>query len=91
VDIGDPSGRTSARTPQAQAAKRYNIRGMKDQMKHLWRHVNGLGVRHGFPPQTPRERYLLLNHEWHQHVSALELIGTLGSGMRLGAMLNRDS
>jgi tyrosyl-tRNA synthetase len=91
VEIGDPSGRTTARNPQERVIKEMNRQSMHKQLSRLWTHVKALGIKHGHPAEVGRDRYLLSNWAWHKDVSALELVGTLGAGMRLGAMLNRDS
>lgn len=91
VEIGDPSGRTSARSKQTQDAQRMNKAAMKEQLMKLWSNVNALGVKHQFPADVGRHRRVLQNGAWLSKLSAIELLSSLGSGMRLGPMLARDS
>lgn len=91
VQIGDPSGRTSARSKQTRDAQRMNQVAMESQLKKLWINVKALGVKHHFPATIGRYRRVLHNDAWLKHISAIELLSTLGSGMRLGSMLARDS
>ena len=68
-----------------------NVRSMKMQIDQLWKHVKCLGMKHRFPAETSRTRQLLDNHSWLAKLSAIDLMRDLGSGMRLGSMLARDS
>ncbi|KAF2109243.1 tyrosyl-tRNA synthetase-like protein [Lophiotrema nucula] len=91
VQIGDPSGRTSARQRQAAQVQEMNVQNMHTQLKRLWVHVRELGIKHKFSPHTSRRRALLNNQAWLQRLNAVNLMRDLGSGMRLGTMLSRDS
>ncbi|KAF2007169.1 tyrosyl-tRNA synthetase-like protein [Amniculicola lignicola CBS 123094] len=91
VQIGDPSGRTTARQRSAESTQRMNIQCIGNQLEVLWKHVNALGVRHGYSPEISRRREVLNNRDWLQKLSAVDLMRDLGSGMRLGSMLARDS
>ncbi|KAF2440674.1 tyrosyl-tRNA synthetase-like protein [Karstenula rhodostoma CBS 690.94] len=91
VLIGDPSGRTTERARQADDVRTMNILNMRRQIVQLWTHVKCLGIKHRFPAEISRSRKFLDNHTWLQNLSATELMRDLGSGMRLGSMLARDS
>ncbi|KAF2273678.1 tyrosyl-tRNA synthetase-like protein [Westerdykella ornata] len=91
VQIGDPSGRMTARARQDGNAQPLNERGMSEQMKKLWANVKALGIKHRFDRDIPRHRYLLRNNDWLKDLGAIELMKTLGFQMRLTEMLNRDS
>lgn len=70
----------------------HNRIGINSQVKSLWRNVHGLALKHGVGAHIHKlERYIWMNHYWHDQLKAMELVGVLGSGMRLGSMLNRDS
>lgn len=68
-----------------------NITNMDRQLNKLWTHVKSLGIKHNYPLQTSRKRSLLNNASWLGELNAVELMRDLGSGMRLGSMLARDS
>lgn len=68
-----------------------NIQSMHRQLEKLWVHVKALGIKHHFPVEISRRMALLNNASWLQNLSAIELMRDLGSGMRLGSMLARDS
>jgi len=91
VQIGDPSGRTSARSRQGADVQSMNIASMHNQLLRLWVHVKCLGIKHKFPEHINRKQDLLNNKAWLEKLSAVELMRDLGSGMRLGSMLARDS
>jgi tyrosyl-tRNA synthetase len=89
--IGDPSGRTTARSRQDTDVRAMNVRSMRSQLEHLWTHVKCLGIKHQYSPLTSRKQAVLNNSGWLRELSAVELMSDLGSGMRLGPMLARDS
>ncbi|KAF2022041.1 hypothetical protein BU24DRAFT_363044 [Aaosphaeria arxii CBS 175.79] len=91
VKIGDPSGRTTARSRQSEEIHRLNIASIHTQLKQLWVHVNALGAKHRPATEVVRRKDILTNDTWLSKLSAVDLMRGLGSGMRLGTMLNRDS
>ncbi|PSN70161.1 tyrosyl-tRNA synthetase-like protein [Corynespora cassiicola Philippines] len=91
VQIGDPSGRTSARSRQGADTQSMNIQSIHNQLEKLWIHVRALGVKHNHPEHISRKNLLLNNRNWLAKLNAVELMRDLGSGMRLGTMLSRDS
>ena len=68
-----------------------NVLSMRRQIDTLWTNVKCLGMKHSFPETTSRTRKFLDNHSWLENLSAIDLMRDLGSGMRLGSMLARDS
>lgn len=64
---------------------------MRRQLKQLWNNVRALGVKHEYKSHIIRGENFMNNHTWLKKLNAIELMQTLGSGMRLGTMLNRDS
>ncbi|KAF3051622.1 tyrosyl-tRNA synthetase [Didymella keratinophila] len=91
VQIGDPSGRTTARSRQGADVQTMNIESIRRQLDQLWNHVKCLGIKHHFSPETSRKQVILNNRDWLEKLNAVELMRDLGSGMRLGTMLSRDS
>jgi tyrosyl-tRNA synthetase len=68
-----------------------NVASIKGQLLGLWVNVKCLGIKHQFSQHTSRKRSLLNNGTWLKHLTAVNLMRDLGSGMRLGSMLARDS
>ncbi|KAJ4325594.1 tyrosyl-tRNA synthetase [Neodidymelliopsis sp. IMI 364377] len=91
VQIGDPSGRTTARSRQGTDVQSMNVESIRRQLEKLWTHVKCLGIKHNYSAETNRKRELLNNRTWLENLNAVELMRDLGSGMRLGTMLSRDS
>lgn len=91
MQIGDPSGRTTARSRQGVDVQTMNIASIHRQLGSLWTHVKSLGIKHHYPPETSRRQDILNNRDWLEKLNAVELMRDLGSGMRLGSMLSRDS
>ena len=91
MQIGDPSGRTTARSRQGEDVQSMNVKSIHHQLEKLWTNVKCLGIKHQYPQFVSRKRDILNNKKWLQNLSAIELMRDLGSGMRLGAMLGRDS
>jgi tyrosyl-tRNA synthetase len=89
--IGDPSGRMTARSRGKSSLQRMNTGAMQEQLSRLWSNVKALGIKHQYPPEIDRRRSLLNNRGWLEKLTAVELMRDIGSGMRLGSMLARDS
>lgn len=68
-----------------------NIESIQRQLDTLWTHVKCLGIKHYYSPETSRKQDILNNRNWLEKLNAVELMRDLGSGMRLGTMLSRDS
>jgi tyrosyl-tRNA synthetase len=91
VQIGDPSGRTTARARQGADIQAMNIESIEKQLHHLWVHVKCLGIKHKHVEKKNGGVKILNNRVWLEKLSAVDLMRDLGSGMRLGTMLSRDS
>jgi hypothetical protein len=91
VQIGDPSGRTTARSRQGADVQSMNVESIQRQLERLWTNVKCLGIKHQYSQMVSRKREILNNRAWLEKLSAVEMMRDLGSGMRLGAMLGRDS
>jgi tyrosyl-tRNA synthetase len=68
-----------------------NVDSIHGQLGKLWVNVKSLGIKHHYSPLISRKQDILNNRKWLGSLSAVELMRDLGSGMRLGAMLARDS
>jgi tyrosyl-tRNA synthetase len=68
-----------------------NVESIHQQLEKLWINVKCLGIKHRYPQDTSRKQDILNNRKWLEKLSAIELMRDLGSGMRLGPMLSRDS
>ena len=68
-----------------------NVRSIQHQLEKLWTNVKCLGIKHQYSQMISRKQDILNNKKWLENLSAIELMRDLGSGMRLGAMLSRDS
>lgn len=68
-----------------------NVDCIQRQLEKLWTNVKCLGIKHQYSPSTDRRQYILNNRVWLEKLSAIDLMRDLGSGMRLGTMLSRDS
>ncbi|KAH8710190.1 tyrosyl-tRNA synthetase-like protein [Phaeosphaeriaceae sp. PMI808] len=91
VQVGDPSGRTTARTPQGKTVAKTHTAMLRSQLDTLWTNVKCLGIKHEFPQSTSRVQVTLNNMAWLTKIKAIDIMGNLGSGIRLGTMLARDS
>ncbi|KAL1796369.1 hypothetical protein ACET3X_004909 [Alternaria dauci] len=91
VQIGDPSGRTTARSRQGEDVQSMNIKSIEHQLERLWTNVKCLGIKHQYAQSISRKQDILDNRTWLRKLRAIDLMRDLGSGMRLGAMLSRDS
>lgn len=68
-----------------------NVESIQGQLEQLWTNVKCLGIKHHYPQSISRKQVILNNRSWLEKLNAVELMRDLGSGMRLGAMLARDS
>lgn len=89
--IGDPTGRTTAREAQAKATRTANMVGMHFQMKKLWMNVEAMMRKYGYEKDWAYHRELVNNHVWLQKGSILDMLHLLGSGLRMGALLAKDT
>ncbi|KIW01603.1 tyrosine-tRNA ligase [Verruconis gallopava] len=90
ASVGDPTGRVKARPHLSAAARRRNIDGIQAQLQRIWGNVSRLGAKHGQRVGEGEAR-LLNNEDWLGKTSILDVLGTVGAGLRLGVMLGRDT
>jgi tyrosyl-tRNA synthetase len=91
--IGDPTDRLTTRDRMHSSERTTNMVSMHYQLKKLWANIEAYGKRHGFYEKKPwaLHRELVNNHHWWNKLPLLEVLQTLGPGMRLGSMLARDT
>jgi tyrosyl-tRNA synthetase len=89
--IGDPSGRTTSREAIDTNSRRANMASMHVQMKRLWQKMEKHADRRGYEWEWAWRRHLFNNNEWLQKVSIYEFLSKLGTGMRVGPLLGRDT
>jgi len=89
--VGDPSGRLTSRQSYADSTHAENYKRMYAQVGHLWQGAVHLGDRR-FPASRAKGRYKLLNNaQWLDKLNVIDFLRVMGSGMRVGAMLGRDT
>ncbi|KAK1811587.1 Sterol O-acyltransferase 2 (Sterol-ester synthase 2) [Friedmanniomyces endolithicus] len=89
--VGDPSGRLTSRTTTAESVHDANFTAMHAQLGQLWSNAQLYGRRHGHEEASLGKRQLLNNATWLDQLNVLDFLRTMGNGMRLGAMLGRDT
>jgi tyrosyl-tRNA synthetase len=90
ASVGDPTGRVQARPHLSQETRWKNIAGIESQLERIWQNVSALGRKHG-QCRLEGEATLLNNEQWLGQTSMLDVLSTVGAGLRLGAMLGRDT
>ena len=90
ASVGDPTGRTKARPHLSAAVRRQNINGIEKQLSRIWTNVLALGEKHKQGSRDGKSD-LLNNERWLQSSSILDVLSTVGAGLRLGAMMGRDT
>ena len=88
--VGDPSGRLTSRVTTAESVHDANFKTMHAQVGKLWENAVAYGRRHGHRDALGK-RELLNNATWLDKLNILDFLRMMGNGMRLGAMLGRDT
>ncbi|RMY15287.1 hypothetical protein D0867_06879 [Hortaea werneckii] len=89
--VGDPSGRLTSRAKAAESVHDINFKTMFAQLGGLWGNVEAYGQRHGYQDSSNGTRELLDNSSWLDTLNILDFLKLMGTGMRLGTMLGRDT
>ena len=89
--VGDPIGRLTARDKEHSSIRAANMVNMHYQLKKLWANVEKYGEKFGHKWEWAWHRELVNNNTWLNKLSVIELLQILGSGMRLGPMLGKDT
>lgn len=91
VKIGDPTDRLKDRDPIAKADLAMNVTKMHYQMKKLWVNVEAQARRYGYEKEWAWKRGLVNNNTWWNATPMLEVLKRIGSSIRIGPMLSRDT
>lgn len=89
--VGDPSGRLTSRARTTESVHDANFKAMHSQLVRLWDNATVHGTGRINLAQTHGRREVLNNATWLDRLNVLDFLKTMGHGMRLGAMLGRDT
>ncbi|KAF7846102.1 hypothetical protein BT93_L5252, partial [Corymbia citriodora subsp. variegata] len=89
--VGDPSGRLTSRAKTTEAVIQANLESMYAQLEQLWENAKTMAGRHGGAMEETGKLELLNNAQWLDNLNILEFLRVMGNGMRLGALLGRDT
>ncbi|TLD29277.1 hypothetical protein PspLS_03639 [Pyricularia sp. CBS 133598] len=89
--VGDPSGRLTDREKQKGEVFSKNMVSMHYQIKKLWTNVEAMAKRYGYKEDWAWRRGQRNNNEWWNKQPLLEFLQMLGSNVRVGPMLSRDT
>ncbi|KAI9743584.1 MAG: tyrosyl-tRNA synthetase [Claussenomyces sp. TS43310] len=89
--IGDPTDRLVSREKQVASIRTANMVAMHYQLKKLWINVEAYGRNFGYVHDWAWHRELVNNNAWMNKLSIMEVLQVLGSGMRMGTMLAKDT
>lgn len=89
--IGDPTGRTKDRERLHATARTENMFRTHYQLKKLWANIEAYGRTFNYTYAWAWKRGLHNNNTWLNKLSITELLNLIGPGMRMGAMLSRDT
>lgn len=91
AQIGDPIGRTTTREVQHSSVRKVNMLQVHMQLKLIWAHAEHRARGYGYHWEWAWRKEVTNNNAWLNKLPALELLKLLGSGVRLGTMLGRDT
>lgn len=89
--IGDPTDRLTTRDQQHSSVRAANTISIQEQLGSIWANTEAVAKRYKFPQSQTRRKEQLNNSSWWDVLPMLEFLQVLGPGMRLGAMLARDT
>jgi tyrosyl-tRNA synthetase len=89
--IGDPTDRLTTREKQHSTTRTKNMVNMHYQLKKLWLNVEAYAKKYGYVSTWSWHRELVNNSAWMNKLTLMEVLQILGPGMRMGAMLARDT
>ncbi|ODV96543.1 hypothetical protein PACTADRAFT_30724, partial [Pachysolen tannophilus NRRL Y-2460] len=89
--VGDPSGRSSARTAMRDDVRNDNTEKIKMQLSNFLK--TGVKIAKSRNPGFPRkgDTQIVNNHLWWKDVNMLQFLADYGPHIRVGTMLARDS
>ena len=91
MKVGDPSGRAKAREKKHENEIKRNLKTIRRQYHNLWDHARQTLKRFELNDWHDKRPEFLDNSDWYHDAKFLDVLSALGPGMRLGAMLGRDS
>ncbi|RAL62191.1 hypothetical protein DID88_002675 [Monilinia fructigena] len=89
--IGDPTDRLTTRVTMKSTTRNENMLKMHYQMKGIWLNVEAYGRKYGYVWEWAWRRGLVNNNHWMNGLTVMELLQVLGPGMRMGAMIAKDT
>jgi tyrosyl-tRNA synthetase len=89
--IGDPTDRLSPRQSAQRSERRAAMVNMHLQLKKLGVGIEACAGRRGYSREWAWRRDVTNNNIWYQKLSVGEFMRVLGSGVRLGPLLGRDT
>lgn len=89
--IGDPSGRLKDRDPMDKTALTKNMTKIHFQLKRLWTNVEAQARLQGYKKDWAWRRAIHNNNTWWNSLPMLEVLKRVGTQLRIGPMLGRDT
>lgn len=89
--IGDPSGRLASRESKTHSERTANMVAMHYQMKRLWLNVEIYARKYGYEWNWSWKKELVNNNRWINKLPIMDVLSVLGPGLRMGAMLAKDT
>jgi tyrosyl-tRNA synthetase len=89
--VGDPSGRLTSRERTQSSVQEANFQALYKEVGRVWKNAATYGERHGYVPKPSWKKTLLDNADWLLKLNVVSFLQMLGSGMRVGTMLGRDT
>jgi len=89
--VGDPSGRLTSREKTDGSIQDANFQSLYNQVGKVWQTASNYGQRHGYKLESQGKRQLLDNADWLMKLDIVSFLQMLGTGMRIGTMLGRDT
>jgi tyrosyl-tRNA synthetase len=91
ASVGDPTGRTTSRAHQKSEFRDSSAEKIKSQLMAMSGRFGSLAKKHGFACERMGEISVHDNSEWLKSVSIMDFLHTLGSKLRMGVLLTRDT
>ncbi|KUI70551.1 Tyrosine--tRNA ligase, mitochondrial [Cytospora mali] len=89
--IGDPTGRSDARPELSRGDLVQNLATIHYQLITIWKHVEQASRRFGYEKEWVWRRGIVNNNAWWNKMPMLDVVKQLGSQMRMGPLLSRDT
>jgi tyrosyl-tRNA synthetase len=89
--IGDPTDRLTTREEIHRSLRAQYMTNMHYQVKKLWLNVEAYGMKYGYKWEWAWKRGLVNNNIWLNKLSIIEILQILGPGVRMGAMMAKDT